>query len=382
MITDGTEPADTNQRGAADGEGGADAAAAAPAPASDAGAESADAGAEISGDAVADHAAAAERAEDTPDEAAQSGGAEEEGGGGEGGAAGADEGDGGSAAFESESGGSASTVVRVGISETIGKRSSMEDAWLHKNVSIGSQSVDLYGVFDGHGGSAASAFCRDTIPEILAGMDEFFDDPAKSIADAVEELEKQWLTKAKEEPQQHDGSTLLLGVVHGKTLYTANVGDSEGVLARSKAPVVLSYVHNPSKNPEEAARIEAAGGRIWRNRLAHPHLNPQFFNLGISGAIGDLMYKDAEYTSGKNSGIATRPHVSTYELGDADDFVILACDGLWDVFSYEDAVEFVYQRLTEMDDPQQACDELVKEAEFNRESQDNITAMILTLKTF
>eukprot|EP01094_Clydonella_sp_ATCC50884_P017117 TRINITY_DN2921_c0_g1_i2.p1 TRINITY_DN2921_c0_g1~~TRINITY_DN2921_c0_g1_i2.p1 ORF type:complete len:369 (+),score=91.80 TRINITY_DN2921_c0_g1_i2:101-1207(+) len=226
-------------------------------------------------------------------------------------------------------------MVRVGISETIGKRTSMEDAWLQENITIGGTELKLFGVFDGHGGSEASAFCKATIPRLLAAKENFLDDPVTAIADMVEELEEAWLAQAKEEPQKHDGSTLLLGVLHGSTLYTANAGDSEGLVARNKEPVVLTYLHNPSKNPDEVARIEAEGGRTWRNRLAHPHLNPQFFNLGVSGAIGDLMYKDEEYTSGKASGIAVRPYVSTQQLGEQDDFVVLACDGLWDVFSYE-----------------------------------------------
>lgn len=260
----------------------------------------------------------------------------------------------------------------------------MEDASLQTTVRIDDHDVHLFGVFDGHGGDLASAFCRDQLPQLLTEEDEFFENTAGSLVNVIHNLEEEWLKEATAtKNQKHDGSTVLLAVLYGKTLHVANLGDSEGLISRKGEPLVLTYVHNPSKNPSEVERITSEGGRIYKNRLAHPHLNSQFFNLGVSGAIGDVMYKIDEFTSGKPSALTTTAHVKSIEIDELeDDFLVLACDGLWDVFTYEECVEFVRRGLAESNDVDKVCADLVKEAEEVRESGDNITAMILTWKAF
>ena len=55
------------------------------------------------------------------------------------------------------------------------------------------------------------------------------------------------------------------------------------------------------------------------------------------------MYKNPEYTDGKESGLIAEPHLCTVNLDDVDGFIV-ACDGLWDVVSYQDAIDFVRER--------------------------------------
>ena len=50
---------------------------------------------------------------------------------------------------------------------------------------------------------------------------------------------------------------------------------------------------------------------------------------------GDLMYKNPEYTDKRISGVNAEPHLASLVLSDNDDFIIMGCDGLWDVFKYE-----------------------------------------------
>jgi serine/threonine protein phosphatase PrpC len=54
----------------------------------------------------------------------------------------------------------------------------------------------------------------------------------------------------------------------------------------------------------------------------------------VSRAFGDL---DCKY-------ISQEPSIYNYEL-DNDKFIILGCDGIWDVLSCQDAVDFVMENI-------------------------------------
>jgi len=58
-----------------------------------------------------------------------------------------------------------------------------------------------------------------------------------------------------------------------------------------------------------------------------------------------------------------------------DEFLILASDGLWDVFTNEDAVALVRS----IEDPEQAAKKLTEEA-YGRGSMDNISCIVVRFK--
>ena len=71
---------------------------------------------------------------------------------------------------------------------------------------------------------------------------------------------------------EFSGSTSVVSFLKGKTLTTAWVGDSRGVLGRSKKgggyeAVPLTKDHKPTA-PEEKARIVATNGRVERLAFA------------------------------------------------------------------------------------------------------------------
>ena len=127
-------------------------------------------------------------------------------------------------------------------------------------------------------------------------------------------------------------------------------------------------------------RIEANGGVIAFKRLLG--------RLAVSRAFGDFEFKMV--TDGDPTSKVTGPLISiTPELREEylhpleDEFILIACDGLFDVFSSQEAVEMVRKRLMQMSiteqDPQRVVRELVNEAIYARKSKDNVTAMIVTL---
>lgn len=95
-----------------------------------------------------------------------------------------------------------------------------------------------------------------------------------------------------------------------RVLYCANAGDSRGVLCRGGKAIRLTYDHKGS-DKQEAKRIVDAGGYVRRNRVVGM--------LAVSRSLGDSDFK---------TWVIGQPHTTATTLGDEDEFVILACDGV------------------------------------------------------
>ncbi|KAI9667300.1 MAG: Protein phosphatase 2C 1 [Bathelium mastoideum] len=140
-----------------------------------------------------------------------------------------------------------------------------------------------------------------------------------------------------------------------RVLYTANVGDARIVLCRNGKALRLSYDHKGS-DENEGKRIANAGGLILNNRVNGV--------LAVTRALGDSYMKDL---------VTGHPYTTeTVIQPDIDEFLILACDGLWDVCNDQEAVDLVRQTV----DPQAASKQLVDHA-LSRFSTDNLSCMIV-----
>lgn len=119
-----------------------------------------------------------------------------------------------------------------------------------------------------------------------------------------------------------------------RMLFTANVGDSRAILVRNNDAIRLTIDHKASL-PEEAKRIQDAGGFIGRNKRVNGV-------LAISRALGDHMLKE------NTAVVSAEPYCVDTELTDADSYVILACDGVWDVMTDQYAVTFVLEQINKL----------------------------------
>jgi len=138
-------------------------------------------------------------------------------------------------------------------------------------------------------------------------------------------------------------------------LYTANVGDARIVLCRNGKALRLSYDHKGS-DENEGKRIAGAGGLILNNRVNGV--------LAVTRALGDAYMKDL---------VTGHPYTTeTVIQPDMDEFLILACDGLWDVCSDQEAVDLIRN----IQDPQIASKALVDHA-LARFSTDNLSCMVV-----
>ena len=94
-------------------------------------------------------------------------------------------------------------------------------------------------------------------------------------------------------------------------------------------------------------------------------------SLAVARAFGDF-----EYKSNDKLFVSVEPHVAAHPLHPNDQFLILACDGLWDTVTYRDAVVIANKLRGEGKQPEEVADYLAKLA-LERGSQDNVTVIIV-----
>lgn len=242
--------------------------------------------------------------------------------------------------------------------ETMGQRSKMEDKHTIMPYLGGRQDRHFYGVYDGHGGSSSAWQASSRLHEHLArNLDQGLP-YEQAVSNAYHEMDKAIINMAIQ-----DGTTAVTALVDKDNLVVANVGDARAVLDRGGHAVRLSVDHKPS-DPKEQARIRAAGhtvthiGGSWR-------VNG---NLAVARALGDREFKRS---------VIADPDVSITQLTSKDNKVILACDGVWDVISDQEATDLIRN----IKDPKQASEVLKNEA-LRRGSTDNITVVVVDLKTY
>jgi len=140
------------------------------------------------------------------------------------------------------------------------------------------------------------------------------------------------------------GCTAVTALVTPTSIVVANSGDSRAVLCRAGVAIPLSQDHKPNLETERA-RIEAAGCRVEEvagGSRTHYRVNG---NLNLSRAIGDLEYKRRSDLPASAQAITCTPEIQTLPIVPEDEFLILACDGIWDVMSDQQAVDFVKTRI-------------------------------------
>lgn len=178
-------------------------------------------------------------------------------------------------------------------------------------------------------------------------------DPLDVVEDAIDhhkplELEEMHSEDEGEWRGPAAGCTAVCALVAGNQLVVANAGDSRCVLSRAGKAVALTEDHKPT-NDEEFSRIMKAGGFVADGRVNG--------SLNLSRALGDLEYKQVSSLPPEEQMVTANPEIRSLRLTDDDEFLILACDGIWDVLTNEDAVTFVRERLIKGLSPKQICEE-------------------------
>jgi len=329
--------------------------------------------------------------------------------------------------------------IKVGKAETIGSRSYMEDRTYTSVREPGSGQggccpLSLCSVFDGHNGKYVSEMLQSKFASTFTTLfraaemrPDFRDanytthvvsifEEASLMIDAellradyvrqqhtiktgiqdiqsfagsaavmmavlpVVQQDIHYLQSMKHSPRTRNSSMVQDQFQNKVQVFVAHVGDCRAVLCNDGVAVQLTMDHKPACKTEKA-RIEAAGGLVHNGRVN---------GLGVSRAFGDIQFKVFSETPGfvdghenlssiwaSNQPVISKPEIKHFIVENPFEFVILACDGLWDVFDCQEAVNFVRKRLSVTRNVEKTAQELIQKA-LKRGTQDNTSVVILT----
>ena len=262
-----------------------------------------------------------------------------------------------------------------------GWRKRMEDAHITEISQGKSSELDVFGVFDGHGGKEISQFVTNHFTKELiinknyingdlkTGIKETFIkmDEIMQTNEGKEEIKK-YARKSKEEddlqnkneppnsqmaiisqligqkdPESDDiamrtGCTGCVCVIDegNKKMYFANAGDSRVVLCKNGNAIPMSTDHKPELEKEKD-RIYKADGWITDGRVKG--------NLNLTRGLGDLDYKQNKNLKPEEQIITSNPDILIEDFSNDVDFIIIGCDGIWDCLTNQQACDFVKNRL-------------------------------------
>ncbi|KAF8406724.1 hypothetical protein HHK36_008816 [Tetracentron sinense] len=261
-------------------------------------------------------------------------------------------------------------VFRSGSCSEIGPKQYMEDEHIcidnlfeHLSASADFPAHGaFYGVFDGHGGTDAASFIRKNILKFIVEDSHFPACVEKAIKSAFVKADHAFADASSLD--RSSGTTALTALIFGRTVLIANAGDCRAVLGKRGRAIELSKDHKPNC-ASERLRIEKLGGVVYDG-----YLNGQ---LSVARALGDWHMKGPKGSACPLSG---EPELKETVLTEEDEFLIIGCDGLWDVMSSQCAVTIVRKELMLHNDPKKCSRELVREA-LKRNTCDNLTVVVV-----
>ncbi|CAK5079636.1 unnamed protein product [Meloidogyne enterolobii] len=134
------------------------------------------------------------------------------------------------------------------------------------------------------------------------------------------------------------GSTACVAFLLEKHIIVANVGDTRSVLCRSKKALDLSSDHKPEDDLEKE-RIVAAGGNVSSDGRVNGGLN-------LSRAFGDHFYKQESKLPLSSQQIIALPDITVTQRDfENDDFLVVACDGIWNSLTSQQVCDFILERI-------------------------------------
>ena len=273
-----------------------------------------------------------------------------------------------------------------------GWRKRQEDAHI-ANLDLGpSNKTQVFGVFDGHGGCEVAKFVANHFTEeFLKNPNYLRNDIKKALEENYQKMDNLMLEKEgseellaeyqkskeeaakikennknsqiemlrqvidpKEQPDakisMFTGCTANVLVIQDKKMYFANAGDSRSVICKKGQAIAMSVDHKPSI-PAELKRIEKAGGWVSDGRVLG--------NLNLSRGIGDSEYKVDKKLKPEQQIISNFPDIKTDNLTDDVDFIVIACDGIWDCKTNQEVCDFFTDKF--LKDPEGRISEFIED---------------------
>lgn len=235
----------------------------------------------------------------------------------------------------------------------------MEDRHVIAEELGKNKELFLAGVFDGHGGSSVSDYLSQNFHHIFNSV--YTSGELETIFDCIEVTLYICDKNVEAMNIPNEGSTVVTAFFYrdsnGLHLTVANCGDSRAVLSQNNTAIRLSYDHKAS-DENERVRIENKGGVVLRDRVLGI--------VAVSRSVGDHYYKDY---------IISRPHIHDEILSAGDQFLVLSSDGIFDVLSDQQVVDFVSKCIEE--GHKEDCADLLLRHAIEYGASDNLTAIVI-----
>ena len=205
----------------------------------------------------------------------------------------------------------------------------------------------FFAIYDGHGGNGCSLYLKNNLHKNIT---EF---SVNGIKSAIELTENNFLTKKAVDYNNNlidtSGSCGVILLIKNKKFIIANIGDSRLVIFKNKRMIFSTKDHKPNTYLEKR-RIELAGGIVYQTRTAIPiYQNGKLIEipwrvapggLSVSRTFGDIESKDERF-GGKKGVVVASPDISEFDLNEEYNFIVIGCDGIFDVLSNGEIIECI-----------------------------------------
>eukprot|EP01105_Mastigella_eilhardi_P011747 TRINITY_DN2698_c0_g1_i1.p1 TRINITY_DN2698_c0_g1~~TRINITY_DN2698_c0_g1_i1.p1 ORF type:complete len:477 (-),score=152.94 TRINITY_DN2698_c0_g1_i1:47-1294(-) len=239
------------------------------------------------------------------------------------------------------------SAIVCGAASSPGSCDYQEDRWVIHAPLANDPNATLLSLYDGHGGTEAANYCVKHMHTFLTGDPAYATSKNAAFVNAYTTTDVKFLSKCEEA-----GCTALCALVEirrpgGIHVTVANLGDCRCVLGIAGGGVsAVSADHKPD-SPAERARIEAAGGSVLYeagcvdgHRCKVARIDGR---LACARTIGDPDFK--EVPGSPTNTVSCVPDIFEIAVTPKERFLLLGCDGLFDVMTNEQVASFVHAKL-------------------------------------
>ena len=205
----------------------------------------------------------------------------------------------------------------------------------------------IFAIYDGHGGNGCSIYLKNNLYKNITECSMI------GLKNAINLTEQNFLeyegVNQYGELDDTSGSCASIVLIKNKKCIIANVGDSRCILFKNKRLFFATKDHKPNSHSEKR-RIESAGGSVFQSTAIVPlyqngkmiempwRVNPG--RLSVSRTFGDIEIK-LEKFGGKKNVVVSTPDIVEFELNDQYNFLVISCDGVFDVLSNMEILECI-----------------------------------------
>ena len=253
----------------------------------------------------------------------------------------------------------------------------------------------FFAIYDGHGGKGCATFLKENLHKFISEFSFL------GMKIGIDMAEEKFLTKKAVNELgkiiDPSGSCGIMLMIQGKKCIIANIGDSRLIIFKNKEVSFTTTDHKPDSIIEKA-RIELSGGKLYKIQTLIPiyqngsrvnapwRVNPG--QLSVSRTFGDIQAKDEKF-GGNKTAIIALPDITEIELDNNYNFIVMACDGIFDVLKNEELLECIKivikeKNITNFKDVNmhQLCGDfanMIIKSALAKDSFDNVSCIVIAI---